>query len=137
MKSYEMILPYIPTGEKNAKKHRTILQETGFHDRVTRKMYEEARRDEILICASDKGFFFPESTEEAARWLRMATHKALSILATTTPIRRWLKSEGYYDVKGQMSLTDYAEQAELSDALTQLDAVLGKLTAEKNDSMEV
>lgn len=129
-KSYNIILNHIGTGSRNAEKYREIRDEAGVNERVGRQMIEDARRDNVLICADNDGFYRPENVSEGARWLKRATNKALSILATTTPIRRWLKAEGYYEINGQMSLSDYTELSELSDALNRLDDVLAKMGEE-------
>lgn len=56
-------------GEENAFTQREITARTGFSKTETRLMLEDMRRKDVVVCSSNKGYFYPESIAELERYI--------------------------------------------------------------------
>lgn len=63
------ITDHIPDGKKNAQPMSYIAKITGANKREVRKAVEMARADGSLICSGNRGYWMPETLEEAKEYV--------------------------------------------------------------------
>lgn len=84
-------IKFIPWGEENAVKLRDLINLTGLSERVVYKSIESLRRQEIVVCATDAGFFRPTNKDELRRYIRRANAKVRSESILLHPAKRLLR----------------------------------------------
>lgn len=88
----ERILSALPTGEPNAIPLSEIHRISGAADeRATRKIIENLRRDGVVICSSECGYYFPADVIELRRYVSREKTRAASISTTLKPAEQLLE----------------------------------------------
>lgn len=68
---YSAIIAELPTGEEKAIPAGELARRIGaINKRELRLFIERLRGENICICASDCGYYFPKDWDEAYRWKR-------------------------------------------------------------------
>lgn len=75
------IIEYIPTGKKNAVSRAQLVILTGITDRAIREAIQAFNEsgEGIIACECGKGYFVPETKEEAERYIRYSQSYLLSL----------------------------------------------------------
>lgn len=63
------IIDHIPEGQKNAQSMTYIAKIMGVDRREVRKAVENARASGSLICSGNKGYWMPETLDEAKEYV--------------------------------------------------------------------
>lgn len=91
---YERLLNYIGTGEENAINREYLSHILNLPEREVGRCIQTARRDGILICSNESGYFFPKDKNELSAFYKRYHGAAISILCTLKTTRRELKKIG-------------------------------------------
>ena len=86
-----MIAEILKRGEANAIKSRELAERTGLDRRTVFHAIEDERKKGALICASDSGYFLPETRDELYRGYMRYTASARKILANATHLKEALE----------------------------------------------
>lgn len=88
----ERIINALPTGELNAIPLSNIHRISGAADeRATRKIIENLRRDGVVICSSECGYYFPADVIELRQYVNKERSRAASISTTLKPAEHLLE----------------------------------------------
>ena len=60
----------ISIGEDNAVKMSALMEQTGLSRRELYKLFEQERKKGAVICATNKGYFLPATTDELQGYIR-------------------------------------------------------------------
>ena len=86
------VLGHLHKGKANAVKHDVLVSLTGLKDRQLRLALEKARRDFCIINDQDgKGYYLPESKEDAKRYYKQEYNRAMSILKRLDGTKNYIK----------------------------------------------
>lgn len=88
----EMILQTIGTGEENAVHLSELVKLTQLSERDTRRVIEQLRRNGVLICSNECGYFKPNTSDELRRYVRQEQARTRSIYRRTAPARKQLRA---------------------------------------------
>lgn len=88
------ILMLIPTGRENAISMKLLAELTGMNCRELRRAICKARINGTVICASDDGYFCPESSDELRDYYKSRYTAAMTTLRELKAARRQLISHG-------------------------------------------
>lgn len=70
MSGWKWLTESIPAGRKEAVSMRYLAKIHGLTEREIRRAIEQARRDGMLICSSEQGYFLPETVQEIRAYTR-------------------------------------------------------------------
>ena len=87
----ERLLSIIGTGEENAVTQQRITSLIGLPPRGTRLILERLRKSGIVICAGDKGRFFPQTVEELEHYVLRVQASVRAQCIALAPAKRLLK----------------------------------------------
>lgn len=93
-KSYERLLGYISTGEENAISVGELSAICGCNPRDTKKEIQKARMENVLICSSKKGYFYPGNDNELTHFYKRYHSSALTTLTMIKNARAELIKRG-------------------------------------------
>ena len=65
---YSAMMQMIRKGEGNATPAWALAKALGIPDTRTLRLYIENLRQEVCICSSSNGYYFPKDKEEAQQW---------------------------------------------------------------------
>ena len=82
MTAAEKILRSLRTGEENGLPLTEVIRISGLDNRTARLVIEAMRRDGVVICASERGYFYPATHEELRRYVQRELRRAYSVLDT-------------------------------------------------------
>lgn len=85
------LLSVIGHGEKNAITQREITKLTGIQPRDTRLILERLRKSGIIVCAGNRGRFFPETLDELEHYVKRIQANVRNQCIALAPARRLLK----------------------------------------------
>lgn len=88
------LLNLIPHGKDNAILGRDLENVLKIDPRTRYSLIESARRDGLIICACDRGYYQPETHAEMLSYYETAHARAVSILSTLKATRRELVKNG-------------------------------------------
>lgn len=94
MKNWKWLTDTIPTGQDSALPMYHLAMMHGLSARKMRLAVENARRDGILICSSDRGYFMPETVFELQEYARRTSARLKTGKACLAPFLRELKKAG-------------------------------------------
>ncbi len=94
-RSYEELLKYIGIGEENAISCISLSIMCGLSERNTQSQVQKARRDGVIICSNEHGYFYPEDNEELRSFYRRLRCGALTTLSVLKNTRAELRKRGY------------------------------------------
>jgi len=87
------ILELIPVGRDNAITGQYLQKITGLSERALRNEIEVLRREHCIANEQNaKGYFRPETIEEAVMQLNQTRNRAKSLYIQTHPIKKLIKS---------------------------------------------
>ena len=102
---YDRLLNLLKTGERNAQSGKALAEKLGTSPRQIRSVVNEARRNGVLVCSTDSGYFMAGCRDELRRsYLRMKA-QAQSTNEAIKAMKRALR-----EYEGQESF-DIDEQA--------------------------
>lgn len=79
----EKIIAAMPTGENNGKPLEDLTLISGLSsERATRRVIEDIRRSGIVICSSEKGYYYPADADELRRYVNKERCRSNSIAVT-------------------------------------------------------
>ena len=87
----ERLLSIIGTGEENAVTQQRITSLIGLPPRETRLILERLRKSGIVICAGDKGRFFPQTVKELENYVLRVQASVRAQCIALAPAKRLLK----------------------------------------------
>ena len=87
----ERLLSIIGTGEENAVTQQRITSLIGLPPRETRLILERLRKSGMVICAGDKGRFFPQTIEELEHYVLRVQASVRNQCIALAPARRLLR----------------------------------------------
>lgn len=87
----EKILNALREGENNAVSLCEMQKIAGLDNRSTRLVIENLRRDGVVICSSDNGYFYPKELSELKAYVNKERHRCQSIELTLMPALELLK----------------------------------------------
>ena len=92
----EQIQQIIKKGKENAKTGKTISRELGIDERKVRELVECLRADGVLIVNDQdgNGYYITDDPDVIGRQYNQMTRRALSILRSRTPFRKFLINAG-------------------------------------------
>lgn len=85
------LLSVIGHGEENAVTQQRITSLTGLPPRETRLILERLRKSGIVVCAGDKGRFFPQTVEELEHYILRVQASVRNQCIALAPARRLLR----------------------------------------------
>ena len=114
-----LIAKFLQVNEENAITTDELVNITGISDtRVIRKFIEAERRNDIVICASKKGYFLPERDEngiltlqgfdDVQRYFLKSSKTAVSTFQTIQSAKRAMR---VYANKNQISFADIGKDS--------------------------
>ncbi len=92
------LLSVIGHGEENAITQQEITKLTGIQPRDTRLILERLRKSGIVVCAGNRGRFFPETLVELEHYVKRIQANVRNQCAALAPARRLLgewKEQGH------------------------------------------
>lgn len=66
----QKLMMVIDFGEKNAVTQKQITERTGFCRHFTERLLRQIRINDVVICTSVKGYFYPENSRELDSYIR-------------------------------------------------------------------
>lgn len=81
----EKILSALREGENNAVSLCEMQRIAGLDNRSTRLVIENLRREGVVICSSDSGYFYPKKLSELKAYVNKERHRCQSIELTLMP----------------------------------------------------
>lgn len=93
-KSYSILLDYIGTGEGNAVSGDSLSIMSGLSDRERKFQIQKARKDGIIICSNEHGYFYPDNVEEIASFYKRLHNSAITTLTVLKTTRAELIKSG-------------------------------------------
>lgn len=94
MKNWKWLTDTIPTGQHDAVSMYHLAMMHGLSARKMRLAVENARRDGILICSGDRGYFLPETVTEIKDYAKRTSARISTGRACLAPFLRELKKAG-------------------------------------------
>ena len=94
MKQYELILPHIGKGKKNAVCRRKIASVLETSKRNISQLVLNARLDGYIIASDNDGYYIPETDEELQSYYKMHRKRAVMALASLKAPRKELVRRG-------------------------------------------
>ena len=94
MKEWKWLTDSIPRGQADAV---SMSQLSTLHQMSARKVrlaIENARRDGVLICSSERGYFMPVTVDEIQTYTRRTSARIRTGRACLAPFLRELKKAG-------------------------------------------
>lgn len=85
------LLSVIGYGEENAITQREITKLTDIQPRDTRLILERLRKSGIVVCAGNRGRFFPETLDELEHYVKRIQANVRNQCIALAPARRLLK----------------------------------------------
>ena len=86
-----MIVEILRRGESNAITSRELAERTGLETRTLFRTIEDERRRGALICATDNGYFLPETRDELYKGYMRYTSSARKILSNAKHLKQALE----------------------------------------------
>lgn len=92
----EQLLTHIRQGKRNAVAGRQLALLMDISDRKIRDLVEEARRKGSLIINDQDGagYYLAETADEVERQYKQMTSRAMAIMKSRVPFRKFLKGIG-------------------------------------------
>lgn len=98
---YRKLLDNIPLGEDKAISMSGLSSILCITERETRKLVEKCRMSGNIICATEAGYFIPETMEELCRFHNRMNARISTCRKSLVPVKNVLIEEGriieYYD----------------------------------------
>lgn len=94
MTAQERIMQALRTGENNSVSLLDMCRVSGLDNRSTRQTIENLRRDGVVICSSDNGYFYPADISELQRYVRREKARSNSIELTLKSAEKLLEEWG-------------------------------------------
>ena len=94
MNKWDWLTDTIPTGRTAAVSMYHLSNVHHMTERKMRLAVEKARRNGILICSSDKGYFLPETVDEIQEYTRRTAARLKTGRACLAPFLRELRKAG-------------------------------------------
>ena len=89
------IIDYILEGKENAVTREELTKLLGYDDRAIRDFIEEARKKYCIINDQDgAGYYLAETADEVERQYKQMTSRAMAIMKSRVPFRKFLKGIG-------------------------------------------
>ena len=85
------ILNCISSGKDHAVHKDKLIQRTGIPDRPLRKAIETLRRNGVVICADESGFYYPQTENELEKYVKKCEKTAKSTFYTLRTAKMKLK----------------------------------------------
>ena len=85
------LLSVIGHGEENAVTQQRITSLTDLPSRETRLILERLRKSGIVVCAGNRGRFFPETLDELEHYVKRIQANVRNQCRALAPARRLLK----------------------------------------------
>ena len=102
---YLEIEKFLLVCQENAIRSDILIDAAGLTDtRTLRKKIAERRKDGIIICSCNEGYFMPRNTQEIVDFYRVSRRKAISLLSVLASCRKRLEQ-----IDGQLVLEDCEE----------------------------
>lgn len=95
----------IPRGAENAVPMRDLAKVSGLTERGVRKAIERMRRNGVVICSGDGGYYLPANTAELSDYLNRMTKRAETTFLCLQSARALLRK---FD--GQMTLGGFFDE---------------------------
>lgn len=92
--NWKWLTDTVPTGQEGALPMHDLAIIHGLSARQMRLAVENARRDGVLICSSDRGYFMPETIFELQEYARRTSARLRTGRACLAPFLRELKKAG-------------------------------------------
>ncbi len=93
-KTYDDLLGFISVGRENAISLAMLSNLSGLGEREVRRQIMYARKDGVLVCSGDEGYFKPETIDELADYYKRFHSSALTTLSCLKATRRELRRNG-------------------------------------------
>ena len=88
------IVEFIPVGKIEAVSSSELSRRTGLVSRDIEKAVFEARKNGVAVCSCSKGYFIPNSADEALQYFASQQSRIKSGNIALRPIREYIKREG-------------------------------------------
>lgn len=88
------IVDFIPVGKLNAIPSPELSRRTGLVSRDIEKAVFEARKSGIAVCSCAKGYFIPNTADEALQYFAAQQSRIRSGNIALRPVREYIKREG-------------------------------------------
>ena len=99
----------IPRGAENAVPMRDLAKVSGLTERGVRKAIERMRRNGLVVCSGDGGYYLPADVSELSDYLNRMTKRAETTLLCLSGARAMLRRfdgqieiEGFFDAPNQL-----------------------------------
>ena len=93
-KSYNDLLGFISVGRENAISLTDLSNLSGISPREVKRQIMFARKDGIIVCSGDEGYFKPENLAELADYYKRFHSSAITTLSCLKATRRELRRNG-------------------------------------------
>ena len=93
-KPYDALLAVIPEGKENGVTRLSIAQKLHITERKVSELASLARRDSIVLCSDNHGFYFPLTVEEKEATYKRYHSMAISLHTSMKALRKELKDAG-------------------------------------------
>ena len=94
MTNWKWLTDSIPTGHRDAVSMGYLAKLHNLSERKMRFAVENARRDGILICSGDRGYFLPETVTEIKDYAKRTSARIRTGRACLAPFLRELRKAG-------------------------------------------
>lgn len=95
MRDYTRLLELLKKGESNAISQKNLAIGLNCSERWAQKEVADARRDGIIICSGNAGYYLPETDEELlATYNRLHAH-GVGVLSVLKATRSELQRRGF------------------------------------------
>ena len=99
----------LPRGANNAVPMRDLAKVSGLSERGVRKSIEHMRRNGVVICSGDGGYYLPASMSELSDYLNRMTKRAETTFLCLSGARALLRKfdgqiemDGFFDAPNQL-----------------------------------